>query len=203
MSTVQQGGVFSQSAADVCKQAPLSDAARVHLEKKPTVGQFISVLTEHGLSLDACRALAFALPKRETIWWACQCLRQAKLAGSPLELAALEAAERWVAAPDDERRRSAQAASEAAGVGTPAGCVALATFLSGGSLAPPTVAEVPPAEHLTAAAITGALAIAAVEKNPAQSVEQCQRFFAIALEVVNRKNCWPGWQPSGLLVGSS
>jgi hypothetical protein len=196
MSTVPQGGVFSQPAADVCKLAPLGDEARAQLEKKPTVGQLIGVLGEKSLFIDACRVLAFALPKREAIWWACQCLRLGKVAESPVDFAALEAAERWVAAPDDERRRTAHAASEAAGVGTPAGCVALATFLSGGSLAPPNVAEVPPADHLSAAAVAGALAMAAIAKNPVQAPEHSQRFIAIALEVANGKNCWPGWQPS-------
>jgi hypothetical protein len=196
MSTVPHYGVFSQSAADVCKQAPLSDAARALLEKKPTVGQLIGVLSENRLFLDACRVLAFALPKREAIWWVCQCLRQGKIAESPLDLAAIVAAERWVTAPDDERRRAAHAASEAVGVGTPAGCVALATFLSGGSLAPPNVADVPPADHLSAAAVAGALAMAAVAKNPVQAPEQSQRFIAIALEVSNGKQWWPGWQPS-------
>src|SRR5262245_44734732 len=86
----------------------------------------------------AVRLLAEALPKREAVWWACQCVRHA---GGPelatLAVAALRAAEQWAADPSEDNRRAAYTAAQPVGFGTPAGCAALAAFLSGGSLGPP------------------------------------------------------------------
>ena len=47
-------------------------------------------------------------------------------------------------APSDETRRAAFAAAEKAGLGHARRLRGVAAFLSGGSLAPPDVAEVPP-----------------------------------------------------------
>jgi hypothetical protein len=82
------------------------------------------------------------------------------------QAAAVQAAERWVADPSEANRRAAQAASEAAGLGTPAGCAAMAAFWSGGSLAPPEAPVVPPGEILTAHGSAGPVMLAAVLTEP-------------------------------------
>ena len=127
--------VTAKTAAEVCKLFPLGDEAKKLLRDGMAPRPFLDVLIEKQEFADAVRFLAHALPKREAVWWACQCARQAYGANPPAPLGpALQAAEKWVIDPSEENRRAAHAASEAAGLGVPAGCAAMAAFFSGGSL---------------------------------------------------------------------
>jgi hypothetical protein len=83
-------------------------------------------------------------------------------------------------------------AAQAADFSTPAGCTALAVFLSGGSMGPPDTPAVPPGEFLTARAITGAIVAAAVSTDPAKAPDKFQSFIAQGLDVVNRLHLWAG-----------
>jgi hypothetical protein len=136
------------------------------------------------------------LPKREAVWWACLCAREGCGADlAPAAGAAVLASERWVAEPIEENRRAAMAAAEAATFGTPAGCAALAAFLSGGSLGPPNVEPIPPGEDLTARAVAGAILLAAVVREPEKAPQKFQSFLARGLEVLHGSNRWEDAAP--------
>src|SRR5262249_34717082 len=119
--------VTAKTAAEVCKLCTLGDEAKALARDGQTPKQFFDVLLEKQLHLDAIRLLAAALPKRGPVWWACLCARQAHGTNPPSKItAATAAAEKWVADPGEANRRAAQAAAEAAELGTPAGCAAMA-----------------------------------------------------------------------------
>ena len=82
------------------------------------------------------------------------------------------------------------AAAEKADLGTAAGCAGLAAFFSGGSIAPPNAAAVPPGEFLTAKAVSGAVIFAAVAKEPEKAPEKFRNFVAQGIEVTNRVKLW-------------
>ncbi len=103
---------------------------------------------------------------------------------------ALSATEAWIAQPTEENRRAAHEAAKAAGLGTPAGCAALAAFFSGGSLAPPHAPPVAPGEHLTAKAVAGAVIFAAVATEPEKAPEKFQHFLAQGREVTVKIKLW-------------
>jgi hypothetical protein len=189
MSSASLSKVPARTAAEVCKRFALSEAAKPLLRETMAPRAFLDVLLQKGLYPDAIRFLAYALPKREAVWWASQCLRQAGPAGVP-QAAAIQAAETWAAAPTEENRRAAQPAADAAGLDSPAGCAALGAFFSGGSLAPPTVAPVPPAEDLTAKCAAGAVLVAAVQKEPEKAAEKYRKFCALGIDVGNGTNRW-------------
>ena len=55
--------------------------------------------------------LAWALPRREAVWWACQCVRAAvPPAEGSADDAALQAAQRWASSATEDHRRAAFAA---------------------------------------------------------------------------------------------
>ena len=176
---------LSRPAADACKGVELPDGAAELLAKKPTVAQLVAQLAEREQFPVAVQVRAHALPIRDAVWWACLCAKS--VGASP----ALAAAERWVVAQSDETRRAAFVAAEAAGVGSPAGCAALAAFLSGGSLAPVGLAEVPPPENAAANAAGGAVTLAAVIKEPEKAAERFRKFLALAQDVAAGTNRWP------------
>ncbi len=154
----------------------------------------IDRLREAALFPEAVRYLAFALPKRQAVWWACRCVRQGPLtavsaAPDPASVA-LEAAEQWAADPSETNRRAAGAAGESAGAGTPAGCAAMAAFWSGGSLAPEGLPVVPPADDLTARGVTGAVMIAAVAIEPQHAPDRFRKFLDLGLAVAAGSDRW-------------
>src|SRR5262249_8807816 len=133
--------------------------------------------------------LARALGRREAVWWACRCVglvvsdkdRQE-------ERAALEAACAGAAAPAEDNRRLAAAGAPAAGYARPAGCAAVAVFWSGGSLAPPGLPVVPPAEHLLPGAVANGILLAAVRHDPDKAEEKYRRFLALGKDVAEGKD---------------
>src|SRR5262249_43825262 len=114
--------IEARTAAEVCHRFKLSDgAAAVPCDGK-TPRACLDELASAGHLTDAEAFLAHALPKREAVWWACACAREAVGPSPPAPVAAaLDAAEAWAADPVDDKRRRAMAAAEALGFGHPAG----------------------------------------------------------------------------------
>ena len=142
------------------------------------------------------RFLAYALPKREAVWWAC--LIAAEVLGpepSPEAAAALEAAQAWVVDPTDDKRRATFPAAQKAGVGTPVGCAAVAAYFSGGSLAPPDLAVVAPPEYVTHDLVASSLILAAVSKEPEKAPEKYAAFLRTGLDVADGQRPWPQSAP--------
>jgi hypothetical protein len=181
------------TAAELAQVAELDEEARKLLT--PTTGPrvFLQTMMERELYADAVRFLAHALPRREAVWWAWVCARRAAGDAPRAEIqAALDATERWIREPSDGNRRLAMQRGEAADFGTPAGCAALAAFLSGDTLAPPNVEQaVPPGPFMAAKAIAGAIVLAAVAQEPEKATEKFQVFIQQGLDVVNRVKLWP------------
>jgi len=176
---------------EISTVAELGDEAMELLRPELHPLDFVALLMQKALFPDAVRFIAHALPKREAVWWAWVCARRA--AGEnpqPKIKAALAATEKWIAQPDENNRRSAMAAAEKADLGTAAGCAGLAAFFSGGSLAPPNAAAVPPGEFLTAKAVSAAVIFAAVAREPEKAPEKFRSFVAQGIEVTNRVKLW-------------
>jgi hypothetical protein len=151
--------------------------------------EYFDQLLKKQLFPDAVRFLACLLPKRQGVFWACKCARRHFGSNLPPEKgAALQAAEKWIAEPNDDNRRAAMPAAETAGLNNPAGCAALGAFLSGGSLAPPNVPPVPPGEYLTAKAVAGAVVLSAVGNQPEKAQEKFRAALAEGLDIARRSN---------------
>lgn len=177
--------------AELCAVAELEEEARALLREDHTPQEFIAALVEQERFPDAVRLLAHALPKREAILWAWMLAR--RVAGGeppPPTQAALAATERWIMKPCEENRRPMLTIAEEADLGTPAGCAALAVFLSGGSIAPPELAAVEPGEFAAARAIAGSVTLAAVLVEPEKAPEKFRAFIAQGQDVARRVGMW-------------
>ncbi len=187
---------LDRPAAEVCEVAGPGEAARGLLDEGMTVRTYLDALAAQGLHADALKVLAYALPKRAAVWWAC--LIAAEAMGpepSPAAAAALETARAWVIDPKDERRRAAFPAAEAVGMGTPAGCTAAAAYFSSGSLAPPDLPVVPPREDVTGRLVAAALTLAAVIQQPERAPEKRAAFLRTGREVAEGQRPWPQAAP--------
>lgn len=175
--------IKAQTADEICKQFPLSDAGKAKLAPGSAPLAFLEALEAAGAHPDAIQFLAYALPKREAVWWSSLCARDIMDQNAPADLlAAVEAAETWVRKPTEESRRKAEKAGNAVKDSHPARWSAMAAFWSSGSLAPEGAPEVKCPEDFTAKAVTGAVLLAA-GADPQRSEERNKLFVAYGLDI--------------------
>jgi len=144
----------------------------------------LAKLIEADRLADAVRLVAHALPKREAVWWACMCARAVPDAALPaVDAEALERAEQWVRRPDDAARRAAMAAAERGKFDSPEAWAAVGAFWSGGSIAPEGQPPVPPPDHLSGTAVSGAVILASVRIKPERQAARFARFLEGARDI--------------------
>lgn len=142
---------------------------------------FLRAIAESEEPMPGVSFAAFALPKREGIWWGCLCLRQLDVLDADGQ-AALAITDAWVRKPDEEERRAAgeiAARQEFANAGA---MIAQAAFCSGGSLAPAEFGAVPPAPDLTAKCLNGALLVALGQTVPVEIADNARKCIASAID---------------------
>lgn len=183
--------VEAASAVTVCQRFELGDEAKALLKPQMKPLQFLQVLTEHKLYVDAIRLLSYTMPTRQAVWWGCLCVWHiSKPEPSEKEAAALQAVFQWIQQPSEEARRAAEAAGQAAGPGTPAGALAMVVFLSGGSISLPKQPEVLPKPFLAARTVANAVLAASRKAKPAQIAEVQSNFLTIGHDIAQGKNLW-------------
>jgi hypothetical protein len=194
-SPAQPSGAIDASVAWLVERAHLSDDAAPLAAAAADGGALVEALIANGKTPEALRVIAAALPPREGVWWAWVAARHATQLGAPGGVpaapltAALTAVEQWIANPDEDRRRAAWAAGQAAGLETAAGCAAGAVFFTSGSVAPPDVTPVPPPPGIDRLLAGNAVALAAAVH--AQHLEALAgAYIAQGLEVVKQLGGW-------------
>jgi hypothetical protein len=179
-----------KTAAEICRDVPLSEAAAKLLRADMQPRPFLDLLIDKQHYADAARFLAHSMPKREAVWWACLCIRPEKGAVvSAPGAAAQQAAEAWVADPSDEKRRAAHAAAQVVGLGAPVKLTCEAVFFSAGSMGPAEFKEVPAPEGLSATTAANAVILAAVAE-PDRMAAKYRQFLALGNDVAAGKNRW-------------
>jgi hypothetical protein len=179
--------------AEIATAAELSDESRALLNPEHTARGFVGALLEAERFEDAVRFIAHALPRREAVWWALLCAREAAGQKPSSDVkASLDATDAWVRHPADEQRRAAMTAAQKATFQTPAGCAGLAAFLSGGSLSVAGQPEVPPGPFLTAKAVFGGVTIASIGGDPKTAPERFRRYVEQGLHIGDQAKAWRG-----------
>jgi hypothetical protein len=180
-----------KSAADVAQHIQLSKEAQKLLDPTLLPRPYLELLIAHQQYQDAALFMAHAMPRREGVWWACLCARQAYGPTPPAkEAPVLPLAEKWVVQTTDENRRSTFKAAESAEFNNPAGLIGMAVFFSAGSIAPAGLTEVPPPPHLSPNALGNAVILSTVLTEPRKASERYLQFFALGFDVANGKNRW-------------
>ena len=138
-----------QSASDDIATPPANEAPL----------DFARKLARSSRPIEAVAFCAYLLPRREAVWWACQCVRaiQGDQAGADL---ALKAAEAWVREPEEATRRAALDLGASENRRAPTTWLARAAGWSGGDMAAAGLAPTPAPPHLTAKAVLAAIVLA-------------------------------------------
>ncbi|WP_309669669.1 hypothetical protein [Gemmatimonas sp.] len=178
------------------ERAAPDEPALAMLNPQHTLEQLYATWMGAEQVISAIRLIAAILPTRESIWWAWVSARYATqmeggTAPSSNAHAALAAVEQWIVRPDDAARRAAFEAGEKSGLDSPIGLVATAVFLSGTTIAPPSVPAVPPPPGVAMPLIAGAILLAAVSNSKSDLIPPTfVSFAAQGLEIVKRLGGW-------------
>ncbi|MGE3808549.1 MAG: hypothetical protein AB7K24_28115 [Gemmataceae bacterium] len=140
---------------------------------------------------DAFDFVTHWFPKRQLIWWGCLCCWQGlRPRPSDQDALALRAALQWVIHPGEETRRHAERAGYAADIVTPAGNLALAAYLTGGSMTPPGAPDVPPDPQLAGDTVANVVTLLLAKIPAAEQPAVQAQFVRIALDIVSGKLVW-------------
>ncbi len=144
------------------------------LVKHPGSADLLLRLGERRLFAEAARLLAYALPEREAVWWACMCVEDTGDTSSAGRQA-VEAAEAWVRRADEHTRREAAWAAAAAGYATPGAWAALGAYWAHRTPFTPALCGGRGAE-MVIARITA-------RDDPASAAERLRRFIIAGMDI--------------------
>jgi hypothetical protein len=157
-----------------------------HLERWATS------LRDRGVAAEVVAGvLAQALTGQAAVWWACRVARCEPGGGiAEAELPAVEAAEAWLRSPEQWRAYAANSSAESVGLGTPAGCAALAAFLAGDSIAPSHLDALAPQPHLVGMAAAAAVELAATRRPLDEGTDAWGPLLAIGFAIATGDDSW-------------
>lgn len=160
--------------------------ARDDLEAAPSEEPplaFLEALVASPTPEDAVGFCAYLLPRREAVWWACQCLRALDPSPPAEEAAAIQAAEAWVREPEEHYRRAALQLGLDGDRRAPATWAALAAAWSGGSLfLDGSTTAAPP--HMTAKSARAAVLVALARVGAKERAARLRACIDVALGLV-------------------
>lgn len=180
--------VGAAKAADICARMEPSADARAFLVPDLSPQGYLSLLVEAELIGDAIRFLAFALPAREGVWWACVVARSDMPDLVEADEQCLELAAGWVYEPGEARRRSCMAAAESAKFEGAAAYAALAVFWSGGSMAPEGMPEAPPDPKLGPIGVGASVLLSITAGDPRRLNERFERAVIRGIDIADGGN---------------
>lgn len=180
--------INADSAAEICTRVDLSAEARAFLLPALSPQGYLALLVEAELVGDAIRFLAFALPMREGIWWACVVAHASLTEANAIETQCLELAAAWVYEPSDSRRRACLEAAEAGKFEGAAAYAALAVFWSGGSMAPEGMPDALPDPSLGPIGVGASVLLALTSGDPMLLGERFDAAITRGVDVANGGN---------------
>jgi hypothetical protein len=178
--------VSASTAEEICSRAKLSTEAVALLSPALSPQAFLALLMDGRHFSDAVRFLAFSLPPREGIWWACVIARGIEL--TPSDTDCLDRAIAWAYEPDDARRRACMEAAERLNFEGAAAYAALAVFWSGGSLAPEGMPDALPDPSLCAIGVGASVLLAVAAGDPQSAARRFGDAIERGMDIANGGN---------------
>ena len=158
----------------------LSDSARLLMQEDSTPSSYLEVLEKQELYQDAIGFLAHKLATGAGVKWASQCVRGLQAPDRKDQKdEPLDAADQWTKAPGDATRWAAKDAADKAKTTGPGTLVAMAVFLSGGSVSPPEAPETPPPPYSAQKMIVGSILVAVLSHEPQKASERYKQALAM------------------------
>jgi len=180
--------VAAGTADEICRRVDLSGEAKAFLVPNLSPQGYLSLLLQAEAIGDAIRFLAFALPVREGVWWACVVAHSLIAKPSDGEAACINLAARWVYDPTEEHRRACMAAAESLNFEGAAAYAALGAFWSGGSLAPEGMPEAPADPSLGHVGVGASVLLSLTAGDPLTMDDRFRTVMARGADIANGGN---------------
>ena len=178
--------IAGRTAADICGDFELKEETNAYLSGEPTPEQFVQRLFRAKLYSDSTQFLAYGLPKRHAVWWACLCVRSVPACcADEISAGAMQATETWVKDPTEANREAAMAAGikhKFEMPGAPAAWTAMAAGWSAGATATDDENGPGPQEYLTSHATSGAIILAA-SVDPDRAGKVSRKFLETGVQI--------------------
>lgn len=161
---------------EMSETAGVSGAAQALVKEDSTPSAYLDSLQQAELYPDAVRFLAFKLPTDAGIKWASACIRELSSPESKQEKdPPLDASDNWVKAQGDNTRWAAKDAADKSEKGGSSKLLAMAVWMSGGSLSPPGNPETPPPPFTAQKMIAGSVQVTVLSHEPQKAKERYQQ----------------------------
>lgn len=165
-------------------------SAERDINAAPTTEQplpFLERLRRSGTPEDAISFLAYALGRREGVWWGAQSVRLLCRIEIGQEDATLRAAEAWIRDPDDLLRREALRLGMTGNQRLASPWVALAAGWSGGNIGPSAQAIVKATPEMTPKAVRTAILVALATVTARDRSSRLQACIDLGLPLMRRE----------------
>lgn len=159
--------ITAPTAAEICAKSNPSPEAKALLTPGMTPAEYVHTLEKNKLPVDSMNFIAQGLPEKDAICWAAQGARQTADKLSAPEMEALNLTEAWLKNPTPELQASIAKSLDKVDFTGPGSWVAQSAAWAK-TPGVPAVPAIPgmPAVNLTAAAVAGAIMLAAGLKTP-------------------------------------
>jgi hypothetical protein len=145
---------------------------------------YLETLRDHSLFHDAVSFRAHELPTNLAIEWGAACIRELRAPDQRQDgQDSLDSVERWVRTPNDATRWAAKECADKAGISSPADCLAMAVFFSGGSMTPPGTPDTPPPPYAARKMVAGSIAVAVLSHTPEKAADRYRLALALSKDV--------------------
>jgi len=176
------------AAAEICKRVDLSAEATAFLVPGLSPQGYLALLVDAKQVGDAVRFLAFTLPIREGVWWACVVAHSNLAEPTATQSLALDRTANWVYEPNDMNRRSCMEAAESGNFDGAAAYAALAAFWSGGSMAPENMPEALPDPKLGPIGVGASVLLSIASGEPAHLNTRFEKAIERGVDIANGGN---------------
>jgi hypothetical protein len=150
----------------------------VHEDSTPS--SYVDSLEKQELFQDAIRFQVHKMSTDVGVKWAAACVREMQSPDRKQEKdEPLDASDRWIKAPCDTTRWDAKEAADKAKTTGASNLLAMAVFLSGGSVSPPGGPETAPPPYSAQKMIAGSIIVAVVCHEPEKANERYKRALAM------------------------
>jgi hypothetical protein len=158
----------------------------------------VESLVSAGLTTEAIRCIAVAIPARQNVWWAWVSARHTLVGAaadgvkdSPRLHELLGMIEQWIAAPDDQKRRAIWAVALSLGIKHPVTLAAAALYFSGGSIAEAEgAAPVPAPPGMVATFVAATVTVSTLQGPPEQMDDRVRASVAQGMEIITKLGGW-------------
>ena len=172
------------TAKEIVDISGVSGAAHALLEDTSTPSSYLDSLEKRELYQDAVRFLAHKLPPDAGVKWGIGCLRELQAPDRKDQKdPPLEASEAWIKAQNDTTRFAAKEAADNATNTGASSLVAMAVYMSGGSLTPAGAPEVLPPPYSAQRMVAGSVIVTVVSHEPQHANDRYKRALAMGKEL--------------------